>query len=161
MCVIVDANAINEIFRVQPLTKEDNRPEAGKKFFDWLDSNPERLVIGGSKLQKELNIERFMDWAQGIERAGKLRKYDNGEVDQRAKELQAQNACESNDEHIIALAQISGARLLYSKDQDLRNDFKDLLNSPQGKVFPTGNTSENRKERNRLLADKRLCRKSP
>ena len=141
MCVIIDADVVSEIFRVLPLTKEDKRPEAGKRFFDWLDSNPERLVIGGSKLKKELDIESLQIWLQEVDRGGRRRKrkYNDREIDQRAKELRSQNVCESNDQHIIALAQISGARLLYSKDQDLHADFgtKKLIDQPRGKVYST------------------------
>lgn len=141
MCVIIDADVVSEIFRVLPLTKEDKRPEAGKEFFDWLDLNSDRLVIGGSKLKKELNIESLQIWLQEVDRRGKRskRKYDDREIDQRAKELRAQNACKSNDEHIIALAQISNARLLYSKDKCLHEDFgtKELIDRPRGKVYST------------------------
>lgn len=141
MCVIIDADVVSEIFRVLPLTKEDKRPEAGKKFFDWIDSNPDRLVIGGSKLKKELNIESLQIWLQEVDRRGRRnqRKYDDREIDQRARELRTQNACKSNDEHIIALAQISNARLLYSKDENLHADFKTekLLSRPRGKVYST------------------------
>ncbi|MDE0306934.1 MAG: hypothetical protein OXI87_18940 [Albidovulum sp.] len=47
--------------------------------------------------------------------------------------------CESNDQHVLALARISGARLLYTNDQKLMDDFKntELVSTPKGKVYRT------------------------
>ena len=45
----------------------------------------------------------------------------------------------SDDPHVLALARICGARLVYTEDRDLMRDLKDrkLLN-PLGKVLTTG-----------------------
>ena len=44
----------------------------------------------------------------------------------------------SNDFHIIALAQLAGARMLYSRDRELHQDFRNskLVDRPRGKVYP-------------------------
>ena len=39
--------------------------------------------------------------------------------------LTLSDSCRSNDPHVIALAQINGARLLYSNDEALQKDFGD------------------------------------
>ena len=46
--------------------------------------------------------------------------------------------CRSNDPHVIALASVSGCRLIFSKDQDLHEDAKDksLLN-PSASIYQT------------------------
>lgn len=163
MCAIIDANVISEVFRSESLGEKGARPQAGKQFFDWLYLKPERLVIGGSKLRKELNSESFLIWMQEADRSGngKPREYDDKEVDKKAKELRDQKACKSDDEHIIALAQISKARLLYSKDKTLHKDFKNstLLDDPMGKIFPRGNKPQDRGKRDDILSDESLCRK--
>lgn len=42
----------------------------------------------------------------------------------------------SDDEHVLALARVSGARLLYTEDKELIEDFKNSrILSPRGKVF--------------------------
>ena len=53
--------------------------------------------------------------------------------------LRRDGAYVSNDAHVIALAQVSGARLLYSNDSDLQDDFKDksLIDSPRGRIYTT------------------------
>ena len=161
MCAIVDANAISEIFHLGSSGGKDARSEAGKQFFEWLKTKPERLIIGGSKLKEELKIERLLIWMKGVDQEGKFLKYDDDEVDQKARELLDQNACKSDDEHIIALAQISKARLLYSHDEPLHEDFRDakLINRPRGKIFPTGDNPQDRKRRSAILDDKNLCKK--
>ena len=57
-------------------------------------------------------------------------------VDQRGNAL-----CRSNDTHVLALARVSGARLLFANDGALIEDFQDndILRRPSGKVYPTTN----------------------
>ena len=49
----------------------------------------------------------------------------------------------SDDPHVLALARVSGARLLYTKDNALIRDFKDkkFIDQPRGKVY-TRKTNE-------------------
>ena len=51
--------------------------------------------------------------------------------------VKALSICVSNDPHVIALARISGARLLCSRDQKLHSDFgnKHLVDNPRGSVY--------------------------
>lgn len=67
--------------------------------------------------------------------------------------------CQSDDTHIIALAQISGARLLFSNDKALHQDFKnkELINNPRGKVYSTLRGSDFRASHKNLLARRDLC----
>ena len=128
MCAILDANVAHEVF-------SRNQTEAGQAFFLWLKDRSGRLVIGG-KLRRELARNRSaQSWlVEGI-RAGRVLNENDDEVDQLSDELE--DNCRSDDPHVIALARISGARLLYSNDRDLHTDFGDkhLLNRPRGKVF--------------------------
>ena len=136
MCAIVDANVVGELW-------EYGSSEAGKGFRRWVDESNGRLIMGG-KLRRELNSTRAAKWILELKRKGRLISFDDGEVDQLAKTLESYTSkdllyCRSNDHHIIALAKISGARLLYSNDKDLQKDFKnaDLINKPRGVVFST------------------------
>ena len=154
MCAIVDANAASEVFG-------DMRPPAGKAFFDWIDKGSGRLVVGG-KLKIELAmVGKFKEWAVEADRSGRLKSEDDSEIDCKALELASQQAHKSNDPHIIALAQVSGARLLYSKDLDLHQDFKNkkLIDHPRGKVYSTlGNNNFTTSRRRMLVENVRLCR---
>jgi len=88
-----------------------------------------------------------------------MRIVQDDDVDQRVKNLNQLGTCKSDDPHIIALAQISGARLLYTNDKALQKDFKrkELIDSPRWKIYSTlkgGNYSPAHK---RLLANRNLC----
>jgi len=53
------------------------------------------------------------------------------------KTEQIRSLCESDDPHVIALAQISGARILCSRDKNLHKDFtnSELVNDPRGRIY--------------------------
>ena len=57
MCAIVDVNVFHELFSLK-------HSEAGVKFFQWINCESGRLVVGG-KLLDELKLTRlFQKWAQ-------------------------------------------------------------------------------------------------
>lgn len=155
MCAILDANVASEVFG-------SNQPPAGKGFFDWINTGGGRLVAGG-RLREELqrSSDGFRKWVDQAARYGRIRFKNDGDVTERTEELQAEAGLRSNDPHIIALAQVSGSRLLYSNDRDLQNDFKDrsLINNPRGKVYSTlVNDQFTSGRRRQLVARSELCR---
>ena len=133
MCAILDTNDASEVFGC-------NRPPAGIGFFDWINTGNGHLVVGG-RLLDELarGSRRFRTWAREAQLAGRMWVVNQGTVQARTQELRAAGTCTSDDPHIIALAQVSGARRLYSNDGDLQNDFKakKLVDKPRGKVYST------------------------
>ena len=129
MCAILDSNVCDRVFGGA------DRPNAGKAFFDWINNGTGRLVIGGSRLQRELNRNhKFKDWSATAIQYGFLRRCDDNLVNQRESSI---TDLASNDSHIIALAIESGARLLCTEDKNLIRDFKNrnLIKSPKGSVY--------------------------
>ena len=153
MCAIVDANVVHEVF--QP-----DRPEAGVKFFDWINRGRGRVIAGGKLLAELSNTKSFREWAHAALQSGRMERVDDGKVDAETAQLLSENLCKSNDHHVIALARIGGARLLYSNDRDLQTDFKNkaLINDPRGKVYSTSRTPDFEANHKKLLEDKTLCR---
>lgn len=153
MCAIVDANVAHEVFG-------ENAPEAGVRFLDWIDKGIGRLVVGGL-LMSELarGSSGFRDWAVQAQLSGRMRVANKGEVDNKAAALSEAGACKSNDHHVVALAQVSGARLLYSNDRDLQDDFrdKDLIDNPRGRVYSTLGTDSFSRAHRDLLRRRDLC----
>lgn len=151
MCAILDANVAHEVF-------SEHQTEPGQAFFDWLNRRHGRLTVGG-KARRELARHRAAArWLlEGI-RAGRVRSENDGEVDRLSDKLE--DRCRSDDPHIIALAKISGARLLYSNDRALHQDFGDreLVNQPRGKVFSTLETPRLTDVHQGLLNRRDLCR---
>ena len=134
MCAILDASCLNQVFG-----KKD-RPEAGVKFFEWLE-NRGNLVVSG-KLRNELGKSyRFSIWYQQaiLAGSGKVTDIEDSRVDEQTEILKNSESCQSDDEHIVALAQVSKARMLYSKDIDLHKDFQNskLVTDPRGKNCST------------------------
>ena len=152
MCAILDANVAAEVFR-------PNRPEAGVEFFNWIQDGIGRLVVGG-KLLEELNRTSAREWARQALNAGLIRSVSASKVDTVTETLRNEDSCSSDDPHVIALAQVSGARLLYSNDKNLQRDFKNktLIDSPRGKVYSTLKDQSFTNSHRKILRRKDLCR---
>lgn len=151
MCAIVDVNSSGEIVASTPLP-------GARAFKEWMAMGNCCLAIGGRKYKRELGrgfsdpdrakTTTISEWVRAIDQAGRRRTFDDDEIDALADKLRAQRRCQSDDEHIVALAMVSGARLLYSKDKRLHGDFTDpgILNNPNGKVCPRNLTFGKTKE---------------
>ncbi|MCY4530411.1 MAG: hypothetical protein OXD46_15450 [Chloroflexi bacterium] len=137
------------------------RPEAGEKFFQWLNAGKGRLVTGGLSLE-ELNVssEGFRKWAVQARLAGRLKVENGREVDTRTSALQREGKFKSTDPHVLALAQVSEVRLLYTNDGDLQKDFgdKNLIDNPRGKVYSTRVNKGFTTTHKRLLSRTDLCK---
>ena len=154
MCAIIDADTVHEVFG-------NNQNEAGEAFFDWIVEGDGHLVIGGkNEVELTRGSQGFRDWKWQLQSAGKMTIEDGEKVNNKTNKLINDRACVSNDAHVVALAQVSGARLLYSNDNDLQQDFNNyrLIRSPRGKVFTTNNekTQFDRSKKRLLKLD--LCR---
>lgn len=150
MCAIVDASVVGELW-------DDNSSEAGRGFRQWIEGPNGSLVLGG-KLTQELDSLRVTRWIRELTLGGKLRRFDDQDIAQLTAKLEARTStdplhCKSDDHHIIALALISGARLLFSNDRDLQQDFKNpgLITQPRGTVYSTLETKAFNRRRRVLL----------
>lgn len=132
MCAIVDANVANEVFGPNPTP-------AGEMFFHWLNKGSNRLVVGGKLLEElETGSPDFRDWAREVARSGHMKILNENEVRKRTAQIEREEQHTSDDPHVLALAQLSGTRLLYSNDGDLQQDFKNRrLIHPQGNIYST------------------------
>lgn len=154
MCAIVDANVQHQVFG-------DNPTEAGKFFFDWL-TKPKGgiLVVGGTKLQRELgNNLNFIRVLNERLLAGRAMRISNRIVDDEESKLRAQDVCRSDDEHVLALARVSGARLLFTNDRDLQRDFKNssIVSGTNGRIYTTGKSRKVNSTHRTLLSRNDLC----
>ena len=154
MCAIVDVNAFHELFGLE-------RSEAGVRFFQWINGGSGRLVAGGKLLEELSQTRSVQKWAQQAILSGRMKLEDKGKVDTQVTKLKNVGSYKSNDPHVLALAQISGARLLYSNDTDLQQDFKNgtLINGPRGKVYSTREGRSFRDSHKKLLRRRDLCSK--
>ncbi len=128
MLSIVDNSVRDEVFGV-------NQSPAGKFFFDWLNSGKGTLVAGGSVLKELDGAGTFKKWFAEALRLGRARRITYDKMDIEVKKLENQAVYQSDDPHVLALALVSGARLLFSNDQLLQKDFKNpkIINSGKGR----------------------------
>jgi len=135
MCAILDANAAGRVF-ANRAAKAKNK-SASERFFDWIDSGAGNLVAGGKLLSELDEFSKFRKWRKRAAAFGRITILNENNVNEKTEQIKSH--CKSDDPHIIAVALIGKARLLYSNDGDLQEDFGDsnLVNNPRGKVYST------------------------
>jgi len=112
--------------------------------------------------------ERMRRWLRELRLSGRLTQRPDicKDVDEMTNQLKSplrgSGTCRSNDHHIVALAVVSGARLLYTNDRNLTDDFKDkrLIDNPRGKVYSTTGSTRYDQGKKRLLNNRELCKTS-
>ena len=153
MCAIVDLNVASEVFGEDP-------PPAAEEFLEWLSDGRGVLVVGG-KLQEELDGHSpgFRQWASQAILARQMQIVNEHAVNDRERQIRRAREHRSDDPHVLALAQVSGARLLYSNDRHLQQDFTNhrLINRPRGKVYSTLRDKNYSRSHKSLLSRRNLC----
>ena len=132
MCAIIDASIVHQVFG-------SDRTDAGTAFFTWIASGNGRLVAGGKLLKELSRSEAFRSWWSQAQLAGRTTTFQEETVDRQTQEVEREGVHRSNDPHVLALAQISGARLLFTNDLDLQKDFKnsELIEPSGGRIYTT------------------------
>ena len=151
VCLIIDADCVGLVFG-------SNRSAAGRDLAKWLKNRGARLVAGG-QLREELKRDtRFQKWAEEAQKGGRFKKIPGLDIAREESRL-PRDHCRSNDLHVIALARASGARILYSKDRKLQDDFKDprLVDKPEGILLPPGESRNASRMRRQILNRRELC----
>lgn len=127
-CLIVDTNILHWF--------TDTSEEIPRVVIGLLQRQRGKLYIGGG-LKTEIP-RKYRQWYNVGVRAGWIVNVPDDEVDQETAFLSGHHTLESDDPHVVALARVSGARVLVSCDGDLRDDFRDrnLISQPSGKLLP-------------------------
>ena len=154
MCAIIDNNVVHQAFGRKTTTP-------GKRFREWVEAGSLRLVVGGKLLVELKDNKEFREWLGRAIEFGKARMISSSDVDAQTEQLLQTDACVSDDEHVVALAQISGARLLYTNEPDLHEDFdnRKLINRPRGRIYTTKDSQDRLTTAHRsLLSRNDLCK---
>ena len=142
MCAIIDNSARDEVFGSAP-------SQRATEFLKWLEDGHTKVAVGGRLLGElaggngQPGAASFRQWLRTARMRG-LAYEPEGDVDGQTEYLEAavdergQRLCKSDDPHVLALARAAGARLLFSNDGLLIQDFQnnDILRGPSGKVYP-------------------------
>ena len=154
MCAIVDNNVRDQVFGA------NSQSPAGRFFLAWLSDGRGKLVIGGQLLRELNDYGDFKRWLRTAMARNTALAVDDGRVDAETETIRAGRVCRSDDEHILALARISGARLLFTNDRDLQDDFRDrrIIANPRGRIYTTLEHSDVSRTHQDLLKRTDLCR---
>ena len=137
MCIIVDTNRMMDF-----LSNPDNEDVA--PIHKWLNRKLGFLVYStGGRFADELQkkVRRLLEEQT---RAGNAKLIPQDEFKEDEQSLLGNSAVRSDDCHILALARASNARILFTSDQNLVEDFKNktLIDKPRGKIY-SGKQNEN------------------
>lgn len=129
MCIIIDANKLGSFLADPP--DEDSAPVR-----KWLDKGGILVYSTGSIFAEEVRGRAKRTLTDYV-RAGQAKVIPKGQFMDDESSLSARRDLRSNDPHVLALARASGARLLYTGDNDLIADFKNkqFIDKPRGKVY--------------------------
>lgn len=147
MCIIVDASVAARTFSNPP------HPDAAP-VIRWIEQQDGRLVFGGKLAQELFVINKARRYLREASRRGHAIQIPSSVVNAEQARIERLGLCRSDDPHVIALARVSGARVLYAEDQALGRDFKDhrLISNPPGKHYK-------RAEHEGLLRHTNACRR--
>ena len=153
MCAIVDADVVHQSFGKKTTA-------AGIKFREWIESDQGELIVGGKNLRELEKNNNFGRWfVESRRTVGRVRQISNARIDPLRKRLE--ESISSNDSHVLALALASGARLLYTNDRRLMQDFTNpvVISKPEGKIYTTLGNDEKKftTEHRELLETRGLC----
>ncbi len=130
MCLIVDANLAAVVFGDPP--SDDFLP-----LIDWLtNANKDGKIVVGGQLAREVDrVNAARRFVKVLLQAGRARRIPEN-ITEREIGVVA-DLCDSNDPHVIALARVSGARVLCSHDKTLHRDFTNLvlISNPKGHIY--------------------------
>ena len=118
VCLIVDTNLAGLVFG------GTHHPDF-EPVIEWLTSEKKNgvLVVGGLLAEEMENADKTRRFILTLRRAGRAMVFPEVETELESERVKMK--CKSNDSHVIALARISGARILCSNDKTLHEDFTD------------------------------------
>ena len=149
MCVILDADAASQSFG-------PHATEAGKRFLEYIAGGKLLLVVGGC-LRFELAKcnDDFRRWMARVKVHHGIFNVEDDDVEQATEELVKGGRHESDDPHILALADLSGADLIFTNDKALQRDCKTVLGDVS--VYTTNHGREKFTRRKRVQLDSSFC----
>lgn len=126
MCIILDACCASDLLKADYLQS--------RILIEWVRQGG-RVALGGP-LRKELFKTPVGPLLTQWNAAGRLVNIAEAVISPKIKGLRAVPK-KSNDDHVIALAQITGASVIATKDQALMADLKDkALMGSRRKIYP-------------------------
>ena len=109
----------------------------------WLRQGPCKKAVvsyGGQNADELMGDGDTRRWLIRLDEIGAARQASYAEVAEQTVMLRASGIGTSNDQHVIALAQAHGARVLCTRDAALMNDFRNRqILEPRGRIYASRN----------------------
>jgi len=133
MCIIIDTSVAHRVLRSQT---DEKYGGVSTELFS-AKTNRVKLVYGGSKMTKEYGRASILVIVHQLRSAGRALRVPDEQVDTEQDRITSCLNCQSDDQHILALALVSNARLLCTADANLMADFKNksIIDRPRGKIY--------------------------
>jgi rRNA-processing protein FCF1 len=133
VCIIIDNDVVASVFSDSGAQYEEVRVRLFDNVSSPLSLVYESRLIDEYKDNPNRNVIRSLYKLAQAQRAVEV----GGRKLARERQWVSQKSLKSNDDHIIALARASGARVLLSNDRDLWDDFRNnkLLSRPPGRIY--------------------------
>ena len=118
--------------------------------YDWLDKKKGVIVYStGGEFEKDIEEPARRALVE-LMKCGRARLVSQRLLKSVIDRLKNDSNHKSNDAHVLALVVVSSARLLYTEDKALRDDFKKdkwrngrfIIGSPRGKLYSSKDNSD-------------------
>jgi hypothetical protein len=132
--ILIDINTIAPVFDEQNTLHHGFAPVRA-----WILDGPGRFVFGGTKYKNELrNAYRFLRLVRQLKDARRACEIRQDLVDQREREVIAQTeGTDCDDQHLIAILDVSGCLLFCSNDKRADKFIKDQRWYSKGRKRPS------------------------
>lgn len=128
MCLIIDACVAHKVFG-EPCAEE------ARPIWGWLLRDGS-IVYGGLLAEELKHSTGGRRRLAELLRSGKARLIGGEELLAMGRQISDEGNCKSNDLHVVALARTSGARVLFTVDGSLIEDFVNpKVLRPRGRVY--------------------------
>lgn len=158
MCIILDVHKVDSVFGRATRAASVVEKNVARRIIERTLG----LAAGGTRYFRELRDsvshegqQFFLENWRNPSQPGPVQPKVSALFDEKEQKLIELRVCQSNDEHIIAIAMVTGARLLMSDDLPLGRDFRDRnIVDPPGRVVPE---DADRRQIERLLDSGSIC----
>jgi len=132
MCIIIDKSVIGVFLSEKAEHRRNSDP-----IRNWLEKGGGQIVYGGRNAEELESSARMRKYIVESGRRGRAKLIAKKSVDDDEATVAGLPELQSDDPHVLALARVSGARLLFAEDHDLEVDFRNtrIVHRPKGRVY--------------------------
>lgn len=128
MCLVIDTNVIASVFSSKSAEHDEFKP-----VLDWIKYGNGKLVLGGSTYKKELKNSKYLKLINKYDKARKVVKISDDEVDAIQHDLKLLvNNKKFDDSHLAAIITVSKCRIICTKDDKSHRFILDRELYPKG-----------------------------